>query len=300
MEFSNLMKLRVAAALIIGGLVLGYFGINLVRPDFPVETVTNLDGQIGLTGILFCAVLAFISGFIAYFPAYPYGIAIGPLAGASGTAVIAIYSGKMSSLFRLFDSADQRLAIYQALKMEGFIWLAIAAAGLAGALAASKILPPKKEKLLETDKFNINKDRVVKNILAVVVSIVIAHFLLGFFAQDVKMFDSELGSVTGQPEKAQIAFASAVAFGAAAFVVKLYLDASYIFPAIATAFVCILINYLSARQDVLSHMAASWPVYLYARTWSAILPVELVSFGTLGAAAGYWMAIQFDHWRKHS
>ena len=31
----------------------------------------------------------------------------------------------------------------------------------------------------------------------------------------------------------------------------------------------------------------------------AITPLQLVALGTLGSVIGFWLAVRFEHWRKH-
>ena len=114
------------------------------------------------------------------------------------------------------------------------------------------------------------------------------------------MFDSHVGSVVGQPSTGQIAFAVLISFGIAAFVVKKFLDVSYIFPAIAAAALTFFaITFFAAKQDVLEHMVQTWPLPFFTRATCAILPVQMVAFAAIGSIAGYWAAIKYTYWRKH-
>ncbi|UCF17343.1 MAG: hypothetical protein JSW59_07740, partial [Phycisphaerales bacterium] len=109
--------------------------------------------------------------------------------------------------------------------------------------------------------------------------------------------DNILGSVVAQPANGQIAFAVLVSFGVAAFVVKKFLNASYIWPAIATALVTAFSMHTYVREA--SYLARNWPAVFFENSVSSVLPIQMVAFGTLGSIAGYWMSVRYDYWRKH-
>jgi hypothetical protein len=56
---------------------------------------------------------------------------------------------------------------------------------------------------------------------------------------------------------------------------------------------------LYVKGDALEHMTRSWPVLFFSKAVLSVLPIQMVAFGTLGAIWGYWMAVQYAHWRKH-
>jgi len=119
-------------------------------------------------------------------------------------------------------------------------------------------------------------------------------------AQDVRIFDNKLGSVLAQPAVGQIVFAVLVSFGIAAFVVKKFLNVSYICPTVASALVTAFAVSAYVKQDVLQHLIQHWPAVFFSNAVTSILPVQMVAFGSLGSIAGYWLAVRYNYWRKHA
>jgi hypothetical protein len=249
--------------------------------------------------------LAFVTGLAGYFASWPYGRQIGVLAVPCGLAIWAGRSGTMAGLIRskapvigqqqeqIMATFSQRQALVAALNWEPLFWLAVMAAGGAGVLAGHKILsrpsqkPPKKE---DSSKPSI----YLNSALAIVLSGLIAHLAIRILAQDV-----EVGSLVTQPTIAQIAFAVLVAFGLAGFLVKTFLDASYVCPAIASALITGFAAAAYAKPSALEPLAKDWPPVFFSNTLLTVLPIQMVVFGTLGAISGYWLAVRCAYWRKH-
>ncbi len=296
-----LTRLRIMGAMAAGALLIGLLGWPLVKPADPLGAITIFASDITVFEVLMCGVLAFLSGVVAYFVCLPYGRQIGPLAGPAGLAVWGLRSGNMSSLLQMNYTLSQRQTLYAGLRWEGFFWLAIVAASYLGVVAADKLAGPKAETQEGHDSSSFTATKVLSIVTAVVLTIVITQFLIGVLAQDVKMFDSQVGPVVGQPSVGQIAFAVAVSFGIAAFVAKRFLDASYVYPAIAAAgLVYFAITFFAAKQDILEHMVKTWPVTFFMRATCAILPLQMVAFAAFGSITGYWVAARYRHFRKHA
>ena len=292
------MKLRIAAAVATGVLLIGLLAWPLAAPPEPFATVSLLAGTITGTGAAALAVLAFLAGFIAFFLSWPHGREIGILAAPAGLAIWGLRSGNMVNLIRRTAAANHP-ALFAALRWEPFFWLAIVAAGFAGVLLAQKISPrPEPDKTHE--KSNSRSNIHLNVIIALVASVLIAQFCITVFAQDVRIFDEKLGSVLAQPSVAQIVFAVFVSFGLAAFVVKKFLNVSYIWPTIAGALVTAFVIITYSKQDVLQHLSLRWPAAFFSHAVISILPIQMVAFGTLGSVAGYWMAVRDNYWRKHA
>jgi hypothetical protein len=277
------MKLRITAAATIGVLLIGILAWPMAEPFGNVVAM-------GFKGAAVLVILAFVAGFIGYFVSWPFGREIGILAVPSGLAVWAVRSGSMAGLIQLNSTIPQRMTLVTSLKWEPFFWLAIVAAGFIGVLLARKLSPEKNIEKQEKSKSGPSK--YFNAFLALVCSIAIAQFCIRIIAQDVK-----LGSVVGQPAIGQVVFAVLVSFGAAAFVVKKFLNVSYIWPSIAAAFVTAVMVSICAKE--VPYLAQNWPPAFFSNSVISILPVQMVAFGTLGSVAGYWMAIRYDYWRKH-
>lgn len=294
MELSWPMKLRIAAAVATGVVLIGILAWPMAVPSEPLGAVRA--SNLGLGGAITLLMLAFLAGLIAYFVSWPYGREIGILAAPSGLAVWAVRCGSMTTLMQLYPTAGQRQALLTTLKWDSIFWLAVVAAGFAGVILGQKILSsPKPDETQE--KPNPKPTKYLNAIIALVGSALIAQFCIRIFAQDVKILDD--GSVMAQPSVGQIVFAVLISFKLAAFVVKKFLDVSYIWPTIATALVTAFATSSYAKQEVLQYFVKTWPAAFFANSVISILPVQIVAFGTLGSIAGYWMGVRYSYWRKH-
>ncbi len=304
MELTWLMKLRIAGAMAAGVLLLGLGAWGLIEPSVPSGAITITAGDISVVDGAICIALAFGAGVIGYFAAWPYGAEIGVLAAPAGLAFWGLKSGDMAGLLRLNtaltidETVVQRQALLSVMKWEGFFWLAVIAAGFAGVKAAERLAKARKPS--GDDQIgNVNTHNPLNVVTALIATVVIAQFALGVFAQDVRMFDSELGTVVGQPGRGQTAFAVMVSFGIAAYVAKWILNVSYVWPALAACGTGYYSMWISAKADVLKHMLEAWPEAFFARSVCGILPLQLLAFAGIGSVAGYWLAIKYVYWRKH-
>ena len=295
MELSWPMKLRIAASAATGALLIGLLFWPLAAPPEPFGTVSLLGGTITTFGAVFLAILAFLTGLAAYFVSWPHGREIGILAVPAGLTIWSIRSGSMVNLIRRTTNQTE---LFAALRWEPLFWLAIVTAGYAGVLLAQKIKTmPGPEKNQEKSKsgeiINLNI------IIALVASVVIAQLFINAFAQGIRLPDPKIGSVVAQPCVEQIVYGVFISFGLAAFTVKKFLNVSYIWPTIASAFVTAFAIISYGRQDVLQHLSSKWPAVFFSHAALSILPVQMVALGALGSIAGYWMAIRYNYWRKH-
>ncbi|MHC4646115.1 MAG: hypothetical protein ACYTBJ_11475, partial [Planctomycetota bacterium] len=217
----------------------------------------------------------------------------------AGLAVWALRTGSMTDLLKLNPSLDQRQALFASLMWEPLFWLAIVACGYVGTQVAQRASV--KPNTAQSDKKAEPKASTYINATAALIgSVLIALICIRLFAQDFSFSDRQLGSVAAQPAGPQIAFGVFVSFGIAAFVVKKFLDSSYIWPVLASALITGLANTLYLKQYVISTLQQNWPPVFFSNPALSILPLQMVAFGTLGSVAGYWMAVRYIDWRKHS
>jgi hypothetical protein len=289
MELSWPVKLRIAAVAAIGIALI--YGVV-----WPMAGASGRLGAIGYHHAVLLVGMAFLAGLIGYFVSWPYGREIGILAAPAGLAVWAVRSGTVASVFQLNPTVAQRQEIAASLKSEPVVWLVIVAAGFAGVLLGQRIRPSLQLKD-KHEKPKSDPATYLNTVAALAGSAFIAHLLIGKLAQDITMPDNILRSVVAQPAVGQIAFAVLVSFGAAAFVVKKFLNVSYIWPTIATVLVTAFSMHTYARQ--ISYLAPNWPAAFFDNSPAAVLPVQMVAFGALGSVAGYWMAVRYDFWQKH-
>jgi len=150
-----------------------------------------------------------------------------------------------------------------------------------------------------TDDRNSKGRKYLNGVLAVVVSVVIAQFCIGVFVQDRAVGDRQMGLVAAQPAIGQIVFGVWISFGIAAFVVKKFLGAGYIWPAIASGIVTAFGIFTYMKHDTLVYLVEHWPPVFYSNAIMSILPIQMVAFGTLGSIWGYWLAVRYSYWREH-
>jgi len=298
MELSWPMKLRIAAAMGTGVVLLGVIGWPLAAPPDPLGVVSLVNGSISSSEVIGILVLGFLAGLIGYFLSRPYGKEIGVLAVPSGLAVLALRTGSMAGLMQLNPTIAQRQVIFAAIKWEPILWLGIIAAGFGGVLLGEKIYS-KPEPVETQKKSNFRANICINAAIALVGSVLIAHFFIGLFAKDVGIFDRELRSVVAQPADVQIAFAVAVSFGLAAFVFKEFLNVSHIWPTIASALIIAFGITTYVRQGALQYFIDHHPAVFFSHAVISILPVQMVAFGALGSITGYWLAVRYNFWQKH-
>ena len=304
MELSWPMRLRIFAAAAVGVVILGFFAHPLASRQ-PFGGLSIVAGTLSVAGAIVLVGLAFVTGLLGYFASWPYGRQIGVLAVPCGLAIWAGRSGTMAGLIRseapligqqqeqMMATFSQRQGLLGALSWEPLFWLAVMAAGGAGVLVGRRILA--KPSGSQPKKDTGSKATVyLHSAFAVVLSGLIAQFAIRVLAQDVAV-----GPLVTQPTVAQIAFAVVVGFGLAGFLVKVFLDADYVCPAIASALITIFAAAAYAKPSDLEHLTKDWPPIFFSNVLLAILPIQMVVFGTLGAIGGYWMAVRCEYWRKH-
>lgn len=287
------IKIRILIVFLLGMVVLGVFAWPLAAPSEPFGIVS----MPGFTSSLIIIALAAAVGFAGYFVTWPYGTYMGVIAVPAGTAVWAVRSGQISNRFISAD-VNQRMQIFHSLQGESFFWLLVAAAGIAGVLIARLIAKPHKH--IEVDDTG-EKPRLstpVNATVALFASVVISFVIIILLAQNVKLPDARLGNVIAQPSTGQIGFAVFVAFAAASFFTKKFLDASYIYPAASSALVSFVGIIVFSRKEITEHMTSSWPANFFANPIISILPIQMVSFGVLGAIAGFWLVESLEIWRS--
>ena len=297
MELSIVMRLRIAAAMVVGAVIIGFIGWPMVRPVDGAGAVSLFDGQVSIVDGLILAALAYVSGFAAYFAASPCGKAIAPLAVPTGLAVWTFRSGNVETLLRSNRQVAEKLAAYNSFRIEILLWLGLIGMGYLGILTAQKIKASRlPEEIAEAEK-DTSKNRSLRIAMAIVATTVVAMFCIGIFAQDIRRFDAEIDFVIGQPGRGQIAFAVIASFALGAFLCKNFLNTPPIVSTIASLALVQVAVLISTNN--LEHMSANWPVSFFPRAISAILPVQIAAFSAIGSVLGYWIAIRYAYWREH-
>lgn len=295
LDLTFLMKLRIAAVSLVGIVLLGIVGWLFVKPDDILGIVTIKTSSINISDAIVLAALAFGAGFLAYFVAWPYGRQVGVLAVPVGLAWIAIRSGDFGGYAQMNPDIDTRLAMLASFKFEPFFWLLLAGAGYAGVLAGQsfKKATPKVNIESEPPKFNF-----LNFIITVAIAGAIARIAISLFVQDVRVADTNLGNLIGQPAKAQICLGLVAAFGIVGFFVRLLFKTDYIMCSLAGAFLPAAIIGFKIHPEQVKSLAENYPPVFYTDVIGAILPIQIIAFGCIGCYIGYWGAIRYEYWKK--
>jgi hypothetical protein len=310
MELTWINKLRIVAVAALGIVVIGLLAWPLAAPADPLSPVRAWS--VSPFGTMTLLILAFGLGFTGYFIAWPHGREIGILAVPFGLTIWAGRSGPMRVLTQACKEPYEREALAFSLRFEPLFWLLIVAAGFAGVLLAQHLrrVPSEEEgKKLQTREagasrasdplrfFSSNlRSCLLSGLLALVATVLLAHFFVGVFAQDVA---TSRNVTPAQPPVGQIIFAVIFAFAIAAFLIKKFTNLSYIWPAIGSVFITGFAQAIYCNSATIRQFAETRPATFFPHSALTILPVQYVALGTLGSVLGYWMAVRYDWWRKH-
>lgn len=294
MELTWINKLRIAAVATLGIVLIGILAWPLAAPADPLLPIRASD--VSLPATLLLLVLALGIGSAGYFIAWPHGREIGILGVPFGLTLWAGRSGPMRALTQAFDDTPERAALLHSLLAEPFYWLLLVAAGFAGVLLAQHLRPaPKQPAENQSPARRPTANVYVNALIALVVAALVSQFFVGVFAQNLAMSHD----AAAQPAVGQIIFGVTAAFAIAAFIVKRFLDLSYLLPAAASLFVIALATAFYYRAETIRQFAETYPATFFPHSIFAIVPVQLVALGTLGSVIGFWMAVRYDYWRKH-
>jgi len=288
------MRIRIGIVMGVGILVIGVLAWPMAEPARPYDVVSFAEGagSLGWADFPKLAALAFLTGLAGYFISFPYGRQLGVLVVPAGLSIWALRGGRMASLMICRSDVSQQAQLLGQLKWEPLVWLAIVLAGCAGAYFTG-ILDYIKA-LKDKEKPALSRGRAVNILIGLVCSLLLVHFCINLLVRDVSLYDRQLGTVTGQPQVAQIAFGVAAAFCLAAFVMKRFLHIGFIWPMAASGLIAAFSTAIYTRQDVLEYILRVWPGSFFANSVASVLAVQMVSFGSLGAIAGYWLAVRYD------
>lgn len=296
MELSIFTRAKITIVLLVGVLLVGLVGHNLIKPSQTDTVVVFYGGQIGIAPLIILIILGFVSGFISTFIARPYGKEIGVLAAPAGLGFITLISGNITDLIR-HNSLENQAGIYSALKWEPILWCLIPLSGILGAIVGNITMPPKSPlpvpvQIKPVIEF---KKGYLSLIVSTILAAIIAHFAIGLFVRDVSVSNNNIAAIV-QPEKLQIAFGVYVSFLVAAFVVKLILNSSYIWVC-ASIIVVYFVESTMAGASVKA-TSENFPVSFFLHSGFSILPIEIISWGTLGAITGFWAAVRYNYWKN--
>jgi predicted small secreted protein len=210
---------------------------------------------------------------------------------------------RLANLVQMYPGVSERAAAYATFRYEGFIWLGVVLAGIAGSVVAQLIRQPaagSRPNAVNPVDTAINRTGKVAGsvMLALVMAAAIGYIGLAIFVKGIAS-PTAGGNVASEPMVAQIAFGTLIAFGLAGFAVKAVFGFGWSIPLAAVAIVNFAVMTLGGNHKLLVQMAEKWPAATFAQASFAILPIQMVAYGTLGAVLGYWMAVRYNIWRTH-
>ncbi|MHC4265465.1 MAG: hypothetical protein ACYSUK_05970 [Planctomycetota bacterium] len=299
MELTWVLKIRLAAAAVLGIIIIGFLAFPLVNQPDPYTVISLTAGQFTIEAVLTLAALALVCGVLGFFASWPYGKEIGIFAVPFGLAIWAIRTGSVANLLQSNPSFVQRMDIYNGLKWEPLFWLFIVMLGFVGVHICQMIFKPEHKPLPHITKKEQKLNVYVRVVVAIFASVVFGKVCISIFTQDITFMVRNLGSFVGQPIKGQIVFGVFIAFLITAFIITKFLDLSYIWPIIATAFVTPLAVYTSLSKDALEYLIEAYPANVFTDASLAVLPIQVVAFGSIGAITGHWTALRYMYWREH-
>jgi len=298
MELTVVMRLRIAAAMAVGIALMAFLAFPLIAPITPMDAITFYDGGITPVAAMLYIIIAFLTGIVAHVISYPHGIHLAPFAVPAGLAAATFRSGTMMSLLQQNNELTKRVAIYSFLQWESIFWLTVVVAGFAGVAGAAKYIKSSTVPPIASLKHKASENKYLSHCLAVAASVVMALFLIGILAQDVNISDAQLTSVKGQPSRGQVAFAVIVAFGAAAFVAKYFLNVHFMVTTASAVILTIYCTRAYANPEIVKYMTAKYPSAFFSRYVCAILPIQMVCFAAIGSVCGFWIALKTAHSRQ--
>jgi hypothetical protein len=283
-------KLRMGAVLTLGAAVIGIFCWPLASPNAKPEALTFFCSCVSVTDALIILLAAFVTGAAAYFIGYPNGRYTAVAAVPVGLGIWALRSGTMSTLLAYNNEIEQHRLIYMSLRWEGVFWFIVVAAGYAGVKAASRLCGDNADSRLTAQK----KQQTADIALPLVVTSAIAWPLVNIFAQSPKIPTTDLGIIYSQPHQAQIAFALLAGFGVAGFLVRKFMKVRIEIPAISTVLFSLAAAIYCGRDSILA-VSENMPAAFFKYPICAILPIQIIAFGTLGVLIGYAIAVLGHH-----
>lgn len=293
MELSWINKTRVSLVMGLGILMIGIWAWPMVNPGDPYALVRS--SNLSLLQMVTLIGLAVLTGALAYFIAWPYGREMAVLAVPAGLTIWAMRSGHIADMTQAAPDVKSRIDLYHSLMLEPFFWVVVVLAGLLGVRWAARIKPCP---VFQFEKLHPTKTSTSPPVIigAIAASLAIAHLAISAFAQGTEV---STGRVPTQPANGQIFFAVFMAFGLAAFVIRTWFELDFFWPFLCTSLLYLVGILVYDRTSGMTQVAEAFPRVCFVTPLLAILPIQIVSLGAMGAVTGYWASIRFQYWRAH-
>jgi hypothetical protein len=267
--------------------VMGIFCWQLLSPKAEPDAVSFFCKCISFVDAVVILLVCFATGAAAYFIGYPNGRYTALAAVPMGLGVWALRSGAMGTLLAYHNDIESHRLVYMSLRWEGVFWFLAVAAGYGGVRLAAKLCSEQRQIEGEIPK---KKQQPAELALPLVVTSAIAFPLVNIFAQSPKLPTEQFGTIYSQPSQAQIAFALLAAFGISGYLVHRFMKVCIEIPAISTVLFSLAAAIYSGRDNVQS-ISMNMSPHFFSSPICAILPIQIISFGTLGILCGYAISI---------
>ena len=295
-EVPAIRKIKTSMSFLFGWIIIGMLSWPLISPATELDALTFFSGNISFVSALIVLLMAFLTGFCAYFITSPLGIDAAFLAVPAGLSTWALKSGPINLLFTANPSAEQRSHIYKVFRWEGFYWIILVLAGIGGAKLAQRLAPRE-----EPEKVVDNQNTAMVVIVPLVAGVIATIFGLKFLAFGFSIMDSKMNmEVVVSPNNAQAGFACMVSMGIVTFVLYKFLKTGYLWAAISSSVTAFVITMLYGSSEKLSYIASHWPGTFFPSPESGTLPIVIVGFGSIGAVTGHWFGILYSKWQKEN
>ncbi len=283
-------KVRIGAVLTFGAAVIGVFCWSPIAPATERQTATFFCSCVSIFDGIIVLIAAFATGLTAYFLGYPNGKHTAMAAVPMGVGIWGLRSGVMENLLIYHGDAENYKMLYMSLRWEGIFWFLVIAAGYFGVKTAVKLCEDKPEP--ETDEKK--KNQTTDIVLPLAVCCAVSWLLTNIFVQAPKIPTKQFGDIIAQPQQAQIAFGLLASFGISAYLIKRYMNARIEIPAIST----VVFSFAAAiyyGKESSKALSEYMPPSFFESSLGAVLPIQIISFGTLGVLLGYAVAVLSHH-----
>ncbi len=306
MENQLIIKLKIASIALVG-LMMGYVTYPLIKPVIADDVISIVMHDRSVLIFIVGLILSVISGGIAGFISKMHGRNYALLAVPLFLICWAYHSGSIEGPVRLLESPEQKAGLFYKLLFDTILWSLMLASGYLIACIINKHQP---ESGLKDNSAKSNSDKGTKNSnstlinngICVGLSAIIAVFIIRFLCQ------SNVGwiqGLQGMPEY-EVKTVPAIAQGVSSVFLAFFIS-SYVIKQFALKFfrgisveyllitplvVGVILYAYGAFQVVPGEILNQSPGFvLSSHAFYYILPVHLISIGSIAVIAGYYSFI---------
>ncbi|MGE4286735.1 MAG: hypothetical protein AB7F23_09055 [Phycisphaerae bacterium] len=293
-ELKIVDRLRMIIASLAGMTCFGVLMWPLCSGNTGQEPISLATGSFSPLSAILVVMTAFLLGSAGFLIGGCKRSTYGNLASLAGLSVWAIRTVPLADSLMYADDAAGRFHLYTAYRWEVFFWLIVVLAGHFGSRFTAMMIAGKVEVPRESclNKFKwFDYAFIVPVGIAALIGFIGASLLVVGIQLPFAMFGfKQEGFLSLQPSQQQIAFGLILAFGIGGYLVRRKCKAciEQIYLAVAVLAFCCYV-FLAGKGKIEALSANFSPEY-FASPLAAILPIQFVVFGSLGAWAGWFMA----------